>query len=287
MPYFRSVRSAQQMFKCQQVVAAACETLCRLHHIEKAVGVHMARLAARYLELLEDWRKMDFPSKQSPYARRCMYVLGQMLRHGADVIEAKSEAIDHQVCSTLHFHSTDLLSSRWVSTLHTVSPLQGPPLNLHTYFGAIASICLAQKADLAMREQALRSLGMLGLAKSEILLSNTFRKALSNALNANADPRMQRAGLGVVLELLKAESTSVTVQQKASQRPGKGNSEVAKQRDTMVVQNEGSDVLSSCGGLLQVSSLFVLPMQSSPETMFGRILSCVFQSGCDTECRRI
>lgn len=103
--------------------------------------------------------------------------------------------------------------------------LQRPALKTEDCFSTVVAICRAREASIPLREQSLRTMGMIAIARPDLLLQDQSRSLLTAALKESSDFRLTRAALSLLLDLLKYEERSALREQskaaKSAQQRGK------------------------------------------------------------------
>ena len=131
--------------------------------------------------------------------------------------------------------------------------LQGQPISADSCVSQCLTICQAKRADVLMREQALRTLGMIAIARPVIALSDGVRGVVADSLSSAAELPMKRVALHNILDLLKSEERELVSHQRVKESAQAKSSRKGKHKPEHVaaVNGEG-DALSTSSTVLQV-----------------------------------
>ena len=146
--------------------------------------------------------------------------------------------------------------------------LQEQPISADLCASECLTICQAKRADVLMREQALRTLGMIAIARPVIALSDSVRGVVADSLSLAAELPMKRVALHNILDLLKSEERELVSHQRVKESTQAKSSRKGKHKPEHVaaVNGEG-DALSTSSTVLQACRCSIDPPHACPSRL--------------------
>ena len=173
--------------------------------------------------------------------------------------------VHHLLVSRSSGNQHRCLEHKRIMSMTSCIRLQGPPISANLCVSECLAVCRAKRADVLMREQALRTLGMIAIARPVIALSDSVRAVVADSLSSAAELPMKRVALHNILDLLKLEERELVWHQRVKESAQTKSSRKGKHKPEHVaaVNGEG-DALSTSSTVLQACRCSIVVSPACP-----------------------